>query len=256
VRLKEPSTNDNPIAPDGSVNLSVEGAGRIYEIEFTGTGFLADRGLVLTNRHVVQAWDEDDLASLIKMRGFRPRLKELLAYFPQVRQPFRLTPVEMLADQDVALCSFDPGASNLPILPLEEDAARVASGQQVVLLGYPLGLEGLRARVDDINGSRRWGNISYRVQLNELASGSKIRPRSTQGHLSDISPQLVYDAPTDEGGSGGPAFGANGAVIGINQAIYLNSQSTTSFGVPIRYGIDLIRKYKASQGAPNDQPKS
>src|SRR5262249_9220339 len=65
VRLKEPTTNDNPIGSDGTVNLSADGNGRVYENEFIGTGFLVDKGLVLTNRHVVQVWAEDDLASLI-----------------------------------------------------------------------------------------------------------------------------------------------------------------------------------------------
>jgi S1-C subfamily serine protease len=249
VRLKEPSVNDYPIGADGSVNLSADGNGRVYEIEFTGTGFLADKGLVLTNRHVVQAWDEDDLASLIRMRGFRPKLKELLAYFPQVRQPFKLTTVDTLSDQDVALCSFDQGANDLPALPLEDVPQSIASGQQVVLIGYPLGLEGLIARTDESrrDSLRNTGNVSIRTQLNELATRGKIRPQSTQGHISDISPQLVYDARTDEGGSGGPAFGGNGRVIGINQAILLNSQSTTNFGVPIRFGIDLIKKFKTLQ---------
>ncbi len=253
VRLKEPTTTDNPIGPDGSVNLSADGNGRVYEVEFTGTGFLADAGLVLTNRHVVQAWDEDDLASLIKMRGFRPRLKELRAYFPQGPQPFALRVVETLTDQDVALCAFDQGDKQLPILPLEDNPASVSSGQQIVLLGYPLGLEGLLARVNDntLGTSRRYGNLSYRTQLDELASSGKIRPQSTQGHISDVAPQLVYDARTDEGGSGGPAFGANGKVIGINQAISLNSQSTTNFGVPIRYGLELVRKHKGGSLASN-----
>jgi S1-C subfamily serine protease len=253
VRLKEPSTNDNPIGPDGSVNLSADGNGRVYEIEFTGTGFLAEEGLVLTNRHVVQPWDEDELTSLIRMRGFRPRLKELLGYFPQVRRPFTMRMVDYLADQDVALCAFEQGQTQLPALPLEAQAENVASGQQVVLIGYPLGLEGLLARVNDNNraGALRFGNLSYRTQLNELASSSKIRPQSTQGHISDTDPQLVYDARTDEGGSGGPVFGANAKVIGINQAILFNSQSTTNFGVHIRYGIELINKYKAQQAAQN-----
>lgn len=256
VRLKEPSVNDYPIGADGSVNLSADGNGRVYEIEFTGTGFLAEKGLVLTNRHVVQAWDEDDLASLIRMRGFRPKLKELLAYFPQVRQPFKLTTVDTLTDQDVALCSFDQGANDLPMLPLEDAPQSIASGQQVVLIGYPLGLEGLIARTDDSrrDSLRRTGNVSIRIQLNELATREKIRPQSTQGHISDISPQLVYDARTDEGGSGGPAFGANGRVIGINQAILLNSQSTTNFGVPIRFGIDLIKKFKTLQASQSAFP--
>src|SRR5262245_20283550 len=244
VRYKEPSGTENPIGPDGSLNLQTDGNGRVYEVEFTGTGFLGSRGLILTNRHVVQAWEEDDLASLIKMRGFRPKLKELLAYFPQVRQPFELRLIEMLEEQDVALCSFSQGSVDLPELPLDERGGSIASGQPVVLLGYPAGLEGLRARVDEggRGGTRRFGNLPYRIQLDELASSYKIRPQSTQGHISDISPMLVYDARTDQGGSGGPVFGANGRVIGINQAIYLNAQATTNFGVPIRYGIELLKK--------------
>lgn len=266
LRYKEPTVTENPVGPDGSINLSVDGTGSVYEVEFTGTGFLVDKGMVLTNRHVVQAWEEDDLASLIRMRGFRPRLKELLAYFPQVRQPFSLRTLELNADQDVALCSFDQGQKELPALPLDEKPNEIASGQPVVLIGYPAGLEGLQARVYEGGraGSRRLGNLPYRIQLNELALNSKIRPQSTQGHISDVSPQLVYDARTDEGGSGGPVFGANGKVIGINQAIFLNSQATTNFGVPIRYGIELLKKHQpvAAQSAQtslaptSNQPKS
>lgn len=251
IKFKEPSGTENPIGPDGNVNLGVDGNGRVYEVEFMGTGFLAAKGFVLTNRHVIQAWDEDDLASLIKMRGFRPKLKELLAYFPQTGQPFKLTPIESSADQDVALCSFDQGDLTLPILPLDETGEGVASGQSVVLLGYPAGLEGLIARTNNISKANRrlYGNLSYRTQLNELALGSKIRPQSTQGHISDVAPQLVYDARTDEGGSGGPVFGANGKVIGINQAILMNPQSTASFGVPIRHGLALLKKHRQSQVA-------
>ncbi len=255
VRYKEPSAMENPIGPEGKVNLSVDGNGSVYEVEFTGTGFLADKGMILTNRHVVQAWEEDDMASLIRMQGFRPRLKELLAYFPQVQQPFTLRTLEMLQDQDVAICSFEQGNVELPPLPLDENSEAIASGQPVVLIGYPAGLEGLVARVDEKGRSRgRFGNLSYRSQLNELAATSKIRPQSTQGHISDITPQLVYDARTDEGGSGGPVFGLTGKVIGINQAILLNSQATTNFGVPIRYGIELLRKHQ--QMTRSAQPQS
>lgn len=252
VKFKEPSTTDNPIGPDGNVNLSVDGNGRVYEVEFMGTGFLAERGLILTNRHVVQAWEEDDLASLIRMRGFRPKLKDLLAYFPQTAQPFSLRPLELMQDQDIAICSFEQGAVELPVLPLEEKGESIASGQPVVLLGYPAGLEGLKARVDKISrsGYMRMGNVPYRTQLNELAAGSKIRPQSTQGHISDVTPQLVYDARTDEGGSGGPVFGSNGKVIGINQAILLSTQATTNFGVPIRFGIELVNKHKQGVAMP------
>jgi serine protease Do len=251
VRFKEPTAMENPIGPDGSVNLSVDGNGRVYEVEFTGTGFLVDKDLILTNRHVILAWEADELAGIIKMRGFEPRLKELLAYFPQARQPFTLRVVQISKDPgpDVALCSFTRREADLPVLPLDESGESIASGQPVVLIGYPAGLEGLVARVDERGraGSRNYGNLSYRTQLNELAAHGKIRPQSTQGHISDIGPQLVYDARTDEGGSGGPVFGANGKVIGINQAVLLNSQATTNFGVPIRFGIELIKKHQQQQ---------
>jgi len=247
IKFKEPSGTENPIGPDGAINLGVDGNGRVYEVEFMGTGFLASKGFVLTNRHVIQAWDEDDIASLIMNRGFRPRLKELLAYFPQTAQPFKLTPVKTSPDQDVALCSFDQGSAELLPLPLDETSDGVARGQSVVLLGYPAGLEGLIARTNNISKANRrlYGNLSYRTQLNELAASSKIIPQSTQGHISDVSPQLVYDARTDEGGSGGPVFGANGKVIGINQAILMSSQSTASFGVPIRHGLALLKKHQS-----------
>lgn len=251
IKFKEPSGTENPIGADGNINLSVEGNGRVYEVEFMGTGFLVSKGFVLTNRHVIQAWGEDDLASLIRMRGFTPKLKELLAYFPQTPQPFKMTSVGTSPEHDVALCSFDQGATELLPLPLDDSGESVASGQSVVLLGYPAGLEGLIARTNDISKANRrlYGNLSYRTQLNELAANSKIRPQSTQGHISDVSPQLVYDARTDEGGSGGPVFGANGKVIGINQAILMSSQSTASFGVPIRHGLALLKKYQQSQFA-------
>lgn len=256
VRFKEPSTSENPIGPDGSINLSVEGNGRVYEVEFMGTGFLVDKGLILTNRHVVYAWEEDDLASLIKMRGFRPRLKEMLAYFPQVSQPYTLRTLEVLQEQDVALCSFEQGDTVLPVLPLEGQSDGLASGQQVVLLGYPAGIEGLLPRVSELGvlDSRKTGNVPIRTQLNELAASGKIRPQSSQGHISDVSPQLVYDARTDEGGSGGPVFGANGKVIGINQAILLSTQATTNFGVPIRYGLELLKKHQPQQSAQSGSP--
>lgn len=249
VRFRDQTGNDNAIGPNGEVNLSADGNGRLYEVEFIGTGFLARKGFILTNRHVVHAWEEDDLASLVRMRGFRPRLKELFAYFPQVSQPFALRLIEVMQDQDVAICSFEQGDNQLPELPMEENSEAVISGQQVVLIGYPAGLEGLVARLTDRRRglTRNFGNQSFRSQLDELSSTARIRPQATQGYITDVSPQLTYDARTDEGGSGGPVFGSGGKVIGINQAMLINSQASTTFGVPIRYGLELLRKHALSQ---------
>ncbi|MEP7274230.1 MAG: FHA domain-containing protein, partial [Acidobacteriota bacterium] len=90
LRFKEPSETGNPIGPGGTLGLSVDGSGPVYEVEFIGTGFLVAKGLVLTNRHVVQAWIDDPVASMIRGQGFKPRLKELYNYFPNIQQPFTL----------------------------------------------------------------------------------------------------------------------------------------------------------------------
>jgi serine protease Do len=252
ARFREYSENSNPISPSGGLNLSVDGTGRVYETEFIGTGFLVDKGVVLTNRHVLQPWEDDPVASLIRAQGFRPRVRELLVYFPKVRQAIPLKQLDVSAERDIALCGFGQGDLNLAVLPLDEKDEGAVSGQSVVLMGYPAGLEGLLARVDE---RERWGlsRVTLRAALNELAGREQIRPQSTQGHIGDITPrQLVYDAPTSEGGSGGPVFGLNGKVIGVNQAVMPNTPS--NFGVPIRYGIELLQKYKANLQSKLNEP--
>lgn len=250
ARFREPSESNNPIGPGGAVNLSTDGNGPIYEVEFIGTGFLVGKGLVLTNRHVVQPWVDDPIASMIRSQGFQPRLKELSSYFPKAPQAFALKQLEVNAARDLAICSFNQGQADLPVLPLDETGEGAVSGQLVVLLGYPGGIEGLLARSsegDRLGLSARRG-ASLQMILNELSTREQISPQSTQGHLSDMTTtRIVYDAPTGEGGSGGPVFGANGKVIGVNQAILPGTPS--NFGIPIRYGLELLKKHMPEQAA-------
>ena len=244
ARFREPSETSNAIGPGGSVNLSVTGTGPVYEVEFIGTAFLVSKGIVLTNRHVVQPWVDDPVASMIRNQGYQPRLKELYNYFPKSGQAFALRQLEVDRPRDLALCEFDQGKSELPVIPLDDQSEGAVSGQAVVLIGYPAGIEGLLARVDGDNhlgfNNRRGGPL--RPLLNEMAQRGEIRPQSTQGHIGDISAaRIVYDAQTGEGGSGGPVFGANGKVIAVNQAILPGTPS--NFGIPIRYGIELLKKH-------------
>jgi S1-C subfamily serine protease len=252
ARFREPSEANNPNGPIGpnGVNLSVDGSGPVYEVEFIGTGFLVEKGLVLTNRHVVQPWLDDPIVSMIRAQGFQPRMKELYQYFPKLPQAFPLRLLEVSSSRDIALCAFDQGEREIPVLPLDEIGEGAVSGQLVVLIGYPAGIDGLLARIDEgaTPGFDPRRNTSLRQVLNELAARSQIRPQSTQGHIGDISSaRLVYDAQTGEGGSGGPVFGSNGKVIGINQAILPGTPS--NFGVPIRYGLDLLRKHSPEHTA-------
>jgi S1-C subfamily serine protease len=220
--------------------------------------------MVLTNRHVIQPWDDDPVTGVLRNHGLRPRLKELYVYFPKVKQPFALHTLEYSTTDDVALGSFQPGDTDpksLPVLPLDEGKdSSATSGQPMVLIGYPAGLNGLLAKVDDRERSGLSLNrrTSLKAVLNELAARGLIRPLTTQGHISDLlTRKIVHDALTTDGGSGGPIFGANGKVIGINQAVL--DDSPAKFGVPIRYGVELLQKQKpeavASQAVGADGSK-
>jgi S1-C subfamily serine protease len=52
--------------------------------------------------------------------------------------------------------------------------------------------------------------------------------------------RIVYDAQTTAGGSGGPIFNNKGKVIGINYGVFPGFRGS-NFGVPINYGVDLIK---------------
>ncbi|HZS09847.1 MAG TPA: serine protease [Blastocatellia bacterium] len=252
ARFKEPTETNTLISPGGGINLSVDGSGPVCEMEFIGTGFLAAPGLVLTNRHVAQPWYGDIVATAIRGQGLRPKVKELYAYFPRTPQPFKLQVLEAARTSDVAICNFDQGHAALPVLPVDEKGEGSVSGQSVVLMGYPAGIEGLLAKTDEGDPAALNRRASLRSLLNDLSIRSQIRPYSTQGHIGDVTAtRIVYDAATSEGGSGGPVFGSNGKVIGINQAILPGSPA--NFGVPIRYGIELLKKYQAGQEGPDQK---
>ncbi len=264
ARYKDGGDRNNLLGPNGAVNISVDGVGPPSDIEFIGTGFQVAAGMVLTNRHVVQPWDDDPVTGILRNHGLRARLKELYVYFPKVNQPFALHTLETSLTDDVALGSFQRGDTDpklLPILPLDDSQdSSAVSGQPMVLMGYPAGLDGLMAKVDDKERSGLSLNrrTSLKAVLNELATRGLIRPLTTQGHVSDLlTRKIVHDAATTDGGSGGPIFGANGKVIGINQAVLDNSPA--KFGVPIRYGLELLQKQKpeavASQAAGADGSK-
>lgn len=229
--------------PHGMILYTTSGSGPIAQMNYTGTGFLvSSSGLILTNRHVAEPWwDEDETKHLAEL-GYTPRFVHFRAYFPGITAPFVLEVVKISQNADVALVKTNLSDQKIPVLEIERAQHAVASGQPVLLLGYPTGLDALLARldekaVDSIVAST--GPDSQKI-AQELSRRGMIRPLSTQGHLSDILPsKLIYDAQTTHGGSGGPLFNSRGKVIGINFAI-LSDFGGANFGVPIQFGLELM----------------
>jgi S1-C subfamily serine protease/pSer/pThr/pTyr-binding forkhead associated (FHA) protein len=238
---------------DGSYDLDVAGGGGVHTTLYFGTGFMADRrGLVLTNRHVGEPWWKDGAAQALVEKGFRPRMLTFRAFFPNVPAALPLSLERVSEEADLALLRVDGRTRNIPVLPIDAGRRAAVPGRPVVLVGYPTGLEALLAKADagvvrQILDST--GTNSERV-TEALGRKGLIRPSTTQGHIGDVTrTDIVFDAPTTEGGSGGPVFNLSGSVIAVEYAV-LQRFGGNAFGVPMRYAAELLRPSKKPASKP------
>jgi S1-C subfamily serine protease len=227
--------------------LTTEGNGTAVEYDFIGTGFHVGNGYIVSNRHVVQPWEEDDLIKqMMKQSNGRPRTKRLVVFFPNFPQSFPLKVQQVSNSQDLSVSTIDQNlvSPDISVLPLEASDASVAVGKTVVTMGYPNGPDRLLAMVDDSEAKSIQAKFGTSRQnlINFLAQTSKIQPLTTQGAITDLdSKRIVHDAKTGEGGSGAPLFGQSGKVIGVNFGVFTES-TAANMAIPIRYAIDLLHR--------------
>jgi len=248
LRYAEGQLNDSGSAVQSGApeSLTPEGNAAIAEYEFVGTGFHVGQGFVVTNRHIAQPWIADDRAQSISLSlKAQPRLRKLIAYFPNIAQAIPLKFKGAASRDDLAVCSMDvlELPDTIPVIPLETDPDAVVVGKTVVMMGYPSGPDRLLALLDDAESrgiQQRYGTPM--AQLAYLAETKRIQPLTTQGNITDLDVRrIVYDARTAEGGSGAPLFGPSGRVIGVNFAVFTENQAS-NFAVPIRFGLSLLER--------------
>ncbi len=251
--------SETGINPPTQMGLTTEGGGSAVEYDFIGTGFHVGSGFIVTNRHVVQPWEEDDLVKqMLKDANGRARIKRLVVYFPNLPQPFPVKLRQLGAREDLGIITIDadlvlPG---IPVLPLETDSGAASVGKTVVTMGYPNGPDRLLAMVDDAEAKQinsRFGG-SRQALINFLAQSRKIVPLTTQGAITDLDTRrIVHDAKTAEGGSGAPLFGQTAKVIGVNFGVFTES-TAANMAVPISFAIDLLRKagWKSAEELKNN----
>lgn len=256
----EPAPPDETGSQTGQpqIGLTTEGNGSPVEYDFIGTGFHVGNGYVVTNRHVVQPWEEDDqVKQMMQAANGRARLKRLILYFPASPQPFPMRVRTLGQREDLAIGTIDPAMlpPDTPVLPLDADSEAIAVGKTVVTMGYPSGPDRLLAMVEDDEAkaiNQRFGNSRQNL-INFLAQSQKIVPLTTQGHITDLDARrIVHDAKTAEGGSGAPLFGQTGRVIGVNFGVFTEN-TASNMAVPIRYAVELLKR--SGWQAPEDQPK-
>jgi S1-C subfamily serine protease len=216
--------------------------GEPIEVDYIGSGFLAsDDGHVITNRHVAEPWWNDAAAQSLISQGLTAEFVQLTAVFPD-QSPIPVdTSTIRLSQEEVDVAILRVCVEGPPVLPMFAGDVRSARGGRVVLLGYPTGLNALLARTEQDLATEIIAQATDTMSLiTELAARKAISPVITQGALNEVrQKRLVYDAETTSGGSGGPVFGPDGTVIGVNFAITRDFDGS-NFGIPIEFARHLI----------------
>jgi serine protease Do len=244
IQIAVDSSGKPQVDDKGMVQLDVGSAGPHLQLDIFGTGFLVRRdGRILTNHHVAEPWwNNDELKELID-HGASAYVLSYEAYFPGSSERIKATLDRISPGADVATLKLEgPIPPHAALLQLDDRAQASVTGDPVVLIGYPTGIEGILARAGSDVAEKIVGDTQNVTRImSQLASQQLIRPTTTQGHIGDVlKDKIVYDAATTSGGSGGPLFNREGKVIGVNFAI-LKGFGGSNLAVPARYATDLLK---------------
>ncbi len=234
-----PTVNDK-----GMVSLEAGGTGPPLQLDYFGTGFLVARdGRLLTNHHVAEPWwGDDDLKQLVD-RGANAFVESYTAYFPGDSEGIEAKLDQISPHADLATLKLQtPAPPHATLLELDDRSDASVTGDPVVLIGYPTGIDGILARAGSDITQKVTENAHEVTQVvSQLAAQQLIRPTTTQGHIGDVlKDKIVYDAATTSGGSGGPLFNRDGKVIGVSFAI-LDDFGGSNLAIPIRYADELVK---------------
>lgn len=244
IQLAVDAAGKPQVDDKGMAQLDVGGPGPHLQVDAFGTGFLAGPdGTILTNHHVAEPWWHDDELKQLLDHGVDPYVLSYEVYFPGRSVAIRAKLDRISSKADVATLKLEgPGPPHAQLLEIDDRSEASVTGEPVVLIGYPTGVEGILARAgSDVARKIAGGAQNVTQIMSQIASQQLIRPTTTQGHIGDVlKDKIVYDAATTSGGSGGPLFNRSGKVIGINFAV-IKDFGGSNLAVPARYANDLLR---------------
>jgi len=235
-------------ADSGAYETSVDGIGPIVESFTTGSGFVIAGGRVVTNRHVAEPWWGEASVEAAKGRGFEPRVTTARAYFLHRTQPVDLQVGQVSREADVAVMRMRQVPAGLTGLKLAPEDTAIRTGDLIAVVGYPAGVDALLAKAEEPIARQlvetTGGDLP--ALADALSRGRLISPLVTLGHVGDVqASNIVYDAATTFGSSGGPVLNAAGEVIAVNYA-GMTHFAGARFGVPIRFVHRLLARTGAS----------
>ena len=175
--------------------------------------FINDKGYLLTNYHVVAqtkyCQSEEHITIQIPSLGKERFDVEIVGYSPSKDIAVLKLKEESYKDLKENLKDV-LGYSQIPYLPLG-DSDSISGAQDVMVLGYPLGMENLKSSIGNVAGNQNIDNMNL----------------------------IQTTAPVNFGNSGGPFFDFSGKVIGIDVAAIPDAQNIGYF-IPISEVKNLI----------------
>lgn len=187
-----------------------------------GTGFIVrEDGVIVTNFHVVESASR-------------------LTVFTSDEKPQEFDARVIGGDVQADLAVLDVDAEGLPAVPLG-DSDELRLGQQVVALGYALGLEGGPSVTSGIVSS-----LTRRITVSDSGCPPDVCGSDQTRVYTDV---IQTDAAINPGNSGGPLVDMAGNVVGINTA-GTSAAENIGFAIQISSVAPTIRQAAAEPGEP------
>lgn len=163
-------------------------------IEGSGSGFFIERGLILTNEHVVK---DTNTVTVLMSDGTRLDARV----------------VAMNDELDLALLEVPAMDKQVPVVL--GSSANLRVGQKAIVIGNPFGLE----------HSVTTGVVS--------GTGRALEPFIFDGEVIAIPQAIQTDAAINPGNSGGPVFNSSGEVIGVATSILSPTGTFVGIGLAL-----------------------
>lgn len=207
----------------------LDGTGQVIGADAqTGSGFvISPDGLIVTNRHLIRHWEYDNSSP-----GVTGRVTKIDVILPGQKQEGAVAAeVYRLAEDklpDVAILKINSSRLRF-VHGIEADLSKTNQGDEVAVLGYPLGLN-----------------------LLEITKDDRIEPSLFTGIVSRVGQDSIQlSLRAYHGNSGGPVLNRKGEVIGILTANLRTAQDIT-LCTPVSAANDLISA--TTQGKQQIQP--
>lgn len=204
----------------------LDSSGQVTTIEArTGSGFILPKsGLIITNRHVIRDWEYNPPPP-----GTTGRITKIEAIMPHhtledaaPAEVYRLAPDKSV---DVAVLRISRPSERF-VHGVEPDISHTNPGDEVVVIGYPLGLD-----------------------LLQWTKDSTADPSLSTGSVSRVGPDFIQlNLRAYHGNSGGPVLNRKGEVIGILTGNFGSAQEI-ALCTPIGAALNLVKDEIGSLGA-------